>query len=106
MRALSTSKIADVTAVGADVEFSISTKYDCVKEVHAEWTETTVSATVSLQISFDNVIWTDYESPTAISGATSKSWNIERHVPYMRVELDWTSGAVTTFKAYVTSLPY
>ena len=106
MKPLSTSKIADVTAVGADVEFDIETKWSCPKEVHAEWTETTVSATVALQISFDNVIWTDYETPTAISGGTSKSWNIERHVPYMRVELDWTSGAVTTFKAYKTSLPY
>ena len=106
MKQLSTAKIADVAAVGADVEFDINTRYDDIKEVHAEWTETTVSATVALQISFDDVIWTDQETPTAMSGATSKSWNIERHVPYMRVELDWTSGAVTTFKSYVTSLPY
>ena len=106
MRRLSTAKIADVTAVGADVEFDISTTFSDIKEVHAEWTETTVSATVALQISFDNVIWTDVEAPTAISGNTSKTWNIERHVPYMRVELDWSSGAVTTFKSYVTSLAY
>ena len=106
MKALSTAKIADVTAVGADVEFDIETRWAHTREVHAEWTETTVSATAALQISFDNVIWTDVETPTAISGATSKSWTVDRYVPYMRVELDWTSGAVTTFKAYAVSLPY
>ena len=106
MKKLSISQVANVTAVGADVNFNISTSFAQPREIHAEWTETTVSATVSLQVSYDNVIWTDSESPTAISGATSKTYTVDRHVPYMRVELDWTSGAVTTFKAYVVSVPY
>ena len=90
----------------ADTVYNIKTEWLQPKEVHAEWTETTVSATVSLQVSFDNVIWTDFETPTAVSGNTSKTWETSRNVPYMRVLVDWTSGAVTTLNVYVTSLPY
>ena len=107
LKRMSVGQLADAAAIGADVDYDLTNlEMAQPKEIHAEWTETTVSATISLQVSFDNVIWTDFETPTAVSGNTQKTWTPDRHVPFMRVEVDWTSGAITTLKVYVTSLPY
>ena len=106
MKSLSLSGSSTATNIVADTVYNIKTEWLQPREIHADWTETTVSATVSLQISFDDTIWTDIETPTAMSGDTIKTWTVDRHTPYMRVYVDWTSGAVTTLKVLVSSLPY
>ena len=99
--------VTNATAIGADIDYDIVNMQNSqVKEIQAQWTETTVSATIAAQFSFDGTIWTDLETPTAMSGNTEKTWTVGRHVPFLRVEVDWTSGAVTTLDVYVTSLPY
>lgn len=106
MKLLTLGTSTTMTNLTASTFYTIGTEWMQPKEIHAEWTETTVSATISLQVSFDGSTWTDTETPTAMSGATAKTWINTRYVPHMRVRVEYTSGAVDTLIIYTASLAH
>lgn len=92
--------VATTAYTGIDVEHTQP------REIQAVWTATTVSGTISVQVSLDGTTWEDTETPIAVTASGSNIWLINRHATYMRIYYVRTSGTITTLSAYVSSIGY
>jgi hypothetical protein len=103
---LSTGTLVDEATVNSTTSWAYEVEDALVREVHAIWTASSVSATISVQISLDNTDWIDLETPTTVSASGSKIWAVSRYVPYLRMTYTHSSGAADTLKVYASSTPY
>lgn len=102
------AKIMDESAVGEDVNSdAVDVRHLTSGSVQVEWTSTTASATFKVQARNDeNATWVDVSGKTQAvssdSGSTliSLADVVDRYA-YVRVQLDWSSGSVTTAQAWL-----
>lgn len=106
MGQLRVSKIADAAAVVATTSYGFTADHHKPISVQAVWTATTASATVTLQLSNDGSTWDNFTTATSITNANGNvSWYVDpKDALYLRVLLTYTSGTVTTLKAYVANV--
>jgi hypothetical protein len=104
MGKLSVTKLADASSLAVDTNYDFKAEFHKVQSVSAVWTASTASVSLKLQYSNDNVNFHDFTTATAITNANGTvMWDVgaSKDALYWRVFVDWTSGALTTFKAYV-----
>lgn len=103
---LRSNQVANATALGATTSYKFTADHHKVISVQAVWTVTTVSATVTLQLSNDNVTWDNFATATAITANGNVSWYLDaKDALYVRVIYTHTSGSSDTFKAYMAYVP-
>jgi hypothetical protein len=109
MRKLHVNQIANGAAVVADTAYTFNAEFHEARSVHIIWTSTTASATVALQFSNDGgTTWENFAAAQAISNNNGSVFHKvagNTDAFSWRVYLDWTSGTLTTLKAYVAYLP-
>lgn len=107
MKQLKSLQIADGSALVADVSYPFTADFHEVASVHIIWTSTTAAATATLQFSNDGVTWENFAAAQAIANNSGAVFHKVKGIAdalYWRVLLDWSSGSVTTFKAYLAYL--
>lgn len=108
MQKLQVSQIADASSLNADTTYAFTADWQKVVSVSAVWTATTASVSLKLQYSNDNANWHDFTTATSISNASGTvMWDVAatKDSLYWRVFPDFSSGTLTTFKAFVAYLP-
>jgi hypothetical protein len=108
MQKLQVTELANAASLNADTTYAFTADWQKVVSVQAVWTATTASVSLKLQYSLDNATWADFTTATAISNASGNvMWDVgaTKDAPYWRVFPDFSSGTLTTFKAYVASQP-
>ena len=104
MKKLQAFQLADASSLNADTTYGFTADWHKVQSVQAVWTATTASVSLKLQYSNDNVTWADFTTATAISNASGNvMWDVgaTKDALYWRVFPDFSSGTLTTFKAYL-----
>ena len=108
--ALQSTLAADLTSVVASTTVGFTADYNRLVSCQAVWTSTTLSGSLALQYSLDNVNWTDFVTATSITNTSSSVfWNINSTATaatagvdalYWRVNVVRSSGTYTTLKIY------
>jgi hypothetical protein len=104
MAKLSVTRVANASSLNADTTYDFKAEHHKVQSVQAVWTATTASVSLKLQYSNDNATWADFTTATTISNASGNvMWDTgaTKDALYWRVFPDFSSGTLTTFKAYV-----
>ncbi|MHA0110667.1 hypothetical protein ACXYUI_26355, partial [Klebsiella pneumoniae] len=97
---LKVNQIANGAALVANTTYPFTADHHKVLSVQAVWTATTVSATVTLQLSNDGVTWDNFATATSISGNGNVSWYVDpKDTLYHRILITYTSGTITTFNS-------
>lgn len=103
---LRVTQSANAAALAATTSYPFKADSHRVVSVQAVWTAVTVSATATLQSSNDNTTWANFATATTISASGNVMWNVDSvDALYWQVTYTHTSGASTTFKAYVANVP-
>jgi hypothetical protein len=108
MRRLQVVQLADASSLNADTTYAFTADWHKVQCVSAVWTATTASVSLKLQYSNDNTNWHDFTTATSISNASGTvMWDVgaTKDGLYWRVFPDFSSGTLTTFKAYLAYTP-
>ena len=108
MKALKSTKIADVTSVVATTNYAFTADTNRVRAVQAVWTSSTASFTLTLQYSLDGTNWSNFTSATAITNSSSNvMWDVldTKDAVYWQVAATRTSGTLTTLKIYFANEP-
>lgn len=103
MSMLRVTQVANASSLAASTNYDFTANSHRVVSVQAVWTATTVSSTVTLQMSNDGATWSDFTTATSISNASGDvMWHVDtKDALYWRVKYTRSSGTATTFKAYV-----
>lgn len=94
----------ETTASGTSVSESVTLEHLYAYSVWASWSGTTISGSIKLQCSVDNVNWEDVaSSEQSITGADTYLWNItDVAYPHFRISVtaDDANTITTTAKFY------
>jgi len=107
MGALKVNQLANATSVVATTNYPFTSDFHKVISVHVIWTSTTASATIKLQCSNDATNWSDFTTATSIannSGDVFYAVDQVKDAFYWRVLITYTSGTITTLKAFLAYL--
>ena len=108
MKRLQVVQLADASSLNADTTYGFTADWHQVVSVQAVWTATTASVSLKLQYSNDGVTWADFTTATSISNASGNvMWDVAatKDALYSRVFPYFSSGTLTTFKAYLSYTP-
>jgi hypothetical protein len=107
-RELKVTQAADLTSIVASTTVGFTATFNQVRGCQAVWTSTTLSGSVQLQYSLNNVDWIDVEAATSITNTSAtKYWDITNtaiDALYWRVNVVRSSGTYTTLKVYYANI--
>jgi hypothetical protein len=92
-------KILDASAVIADTASEVlDVTHQVGISVQVDWTSTTAAAVLTLQASNDGITWVDLASTVTVNNNSGMEmlYATDFHYKFARVEVDWTSGSITT----------